>query len=495
MLSVMYTQVYHSVFYCQYSNRPLIIENERFLLYKKAMGNDIKKQLKNLPKDAGCYLFKDEKEKIIYIGKAVNLKNRVSQYFRKSEKQSLKTQKLIENIFSVDFIKCDSDIDALIEEARLIKKYNPKYNILLRDDKNYFFVGITKEEFPRIFITHQPSSLVKCQMSNVKYNFFGPFTDGFALKQTLKILRNIFPYRHCVKMPKKPCLQYHMGRCLAPCKFEKGLTLRRSEVTGKVGPFESSSGEPSDFWRSGRQIQINIKEIKSILSGKKQTVLKKLEKDMKDSAEKENFERANELKKKIESLKKIFAHKNYLENFKRIKRQTNWEEIEKYIQNILGIKDRISRVECYDISNISGKNAVGSMVVFKDGIPDKKEYRKFNIKFSGDEPNDPKMMQEILERRMKHPEWQAPDLIILDGGITQLNAVRKAVGEKYPILSIAKRNEEIYTKNSPLPLPAADMPSEVKYFFQQIRDEAHRFAITFHRQKRSKAFLGDSISK
>lgn len=284
-----------------------IIENQRFILYKKAMENDIKKQLKNLPKDAGCYLFKDKKEKIIYIGKAVNLKNRVSQYFRKSEKQSLKTQKLVENIFNVDFVLCDSEIDALIEEARLIKKYNPKYNVLLRDDKNHFFVGITKEGFPRIFITHQPLKAMSYNLPagrhGLKANYIGPFTDGFALKQTLKILRNIFPYRHCLKMPKKPCLQYHLGRCLAPCKLE----------------------------RSGRQIQINIKEIKSILSGKKQTVLKKLEKEMKNFAKKENFERANELKKKIESLKKIFAHRNYLENFKRIKRKTNWEDIEKYI--------------------------------------------------------------------------------------------------------------------------------------------------------------------
>lgn len=443
------------------------------------MMKDIKGQLKDIPKDPGCYLFEDRTGKIIYIGKAVNLKNRVSQYFRKSEKQSLKTQKLIENIFSVDFIKCDSDIDALIEEARLIKKYNPKYNVLLRDDKNHFFVGITKEIYPRIFITHQPSSLVKFsnlpagrQVSNVKCDFIGPFTDGFALKQTLKILRNIFPYRHCVKMPRKPCLQYHLNRCLAPCintAIETPVSLNQ-------------------------KMKNNAKEMVKILVGKKQNVLKKLEKEMKNFAEKENFERANELKKKIESLRKIFAHKNSLENFKRIKRKTNWGEIEKYIQNMLDIKDRISRVECYDISNISGKNAVGSMVVFKDGIPYKKEYRKFNIKFSGDEPNDPKMMQEILERRIRHIEWSTPDLIIVDGGITQLNAARKAVGEKYPILSIAKRNEDIYLAVRPpsrsLPIPTADMPSEVKYFFQQIRDEAHRFAITFHRQKRAQSLLG-----
>ena len=442
------------------------------------MMKDIKGQLKNMPKSPGCYLFKDEKGKIIYIGKANVLKNRVSQYFQKQSNLSLKTQRLVENVFSISFIKCESDIDALIQEASLIKEHHPKFNVLMRDDKNYFFVGITKEDFPRIFITHQP---LKAKSYELKANYIGPFTDGFALKQTLKILRNIFPYRHCVKMPKKPCLQYHLKRCLAPCAERSDL-----EETRSVGKGLTFSGS--------KEVKKNIRKITKILSGKKQTVLKKLEKEMKNFAEKENFERASEFKKKVESLGKIFAHQSSLENFKRIKRKTNWEEIEKYIQNILGTKNKISRVECYDISNISGKNAVGSMAVFKDGAPDKKEYRKFNIKFSGDEPNDPKMMYEVLERRIKHAEWKNPDLIILDGGIAQLNTGIKAIGKKYPIISIAKRNEEIYLAVEPpsrscLPIPTADMPSNVKFFFQQIRDEAHRFAVTFHRQKRSKTFF------
>ncbi len=416
----------------------------------------IKEKLKKLPKSPGIYFFKNKSKKIIYVGKASVLKNRVSQYFLKSQKHSLKTQKLIENVFDFDILICDSEIDALIQEAYFIKKYNPKYNIVLRDDKNYFFVGITKEGFPRIFITHQVQKI-----KNAKY--IGPFTEGFALKETLKLLRKIFPYRHCVKLPKKACLQYHLKRCLAPC-------IDKSTKTN---------------------IKKNIRYIEKILKGEKQNILKKLELEIKKYSKEEKFEKAQEIKKQIENIKKIFEHKYSLQNFKNIKRNLiNWEKSEKYIQNLLNTKNKISRVECYDISNISGKHAVGSMVVFNNGLPNKKEYRKFKIKFSGDEPNDPKMMQEILKRRFLHENWQKADLIILDGGKTQLNAVLKTADEKQLIISLAKKNEEIYTTSSLLPFPTEKMPEDLKFFFQQIRNEAHRFAITFHRKLRAKKFLG-----
>ncbi|MBI3671199.1 excinuclease ABC subunit UvrC [Candidatus Azambacteria bacterium] len=410
--------------------------------------------IKNIPKKPGVYFFKDKSGKVIYVGKASILKNRVSQYFQSKSKLSPRIQKLVENIFDVEFLICESEIDALIQEAHYIKKYNPKYNVLMRDDKNYSFVGITKEYFPRIFITHQPAKL--------KADYIGPFTESFALKETLKMLRKTFPYRHCIKLPKKPCLQYHLGRCLAPCVYP--------ETKAKV--------------------KKNIKYIKQILKGERTALLKKLEREMKEFAKKEKFEKAGELKKQVENIKKIFAHKYTLEKFKNIKRDAiDWKKAEAYIQNFLNIKNSISRVEAFDISNISGKYAVGSMVVFTDGLPDKKEYRKFKIKFSGDEPNDPKMMQEVLKRRLKRKDWPEPDLIILDGGITQLNAVKSIADKKYLIISLAKKEEEIYTPKNPMPQPTKNMPEEIKFFFQQIRNEAHRFAITYHRKLRSKGFL------
>ena len=417
---------------------------------------DIKEKLKQLPKSPGVYFFKNKKGTVIYVGKANVLKNRVSQYFRNKKNQSLKNKKLIENIFDVDTLICESEIDALIQEAYFIKKYNPKYNVLMRDDKNYFFVGITKEIYPRIFLTHQVEKI-----KNVKY--IGPFTEGFALKESLKILRKIFPYRHCVKLPKKACLQYHLGRCLAPCLESNNVKIK---------------------------VKQNIRYIEKILKGERQSLVKKLEKQMRDYSKEEKFEKAEETKKQIENIKKIFEHKYSLQKFKTIKRNLiDWSSAEKFIQNKIGTTKNISRVECYDISNISGKHAVGSMVVFINGLPDKKEYRKFKIKLSGDEPNDPKMMQEVLVRRFKREEWEKADLIILDGGITQLNAVKSITPKDQLLISLAKKNEEIYIPGTQLPIPTENFPEDIKFFFQQIRNEAHRFAITFHRELRKKGLL------
>jgi len=421
--------------------------------------NDLKEKLKKVPRSPGVYFFKDIKGKVIYVGKASVLKNRVSQYFQKNAKHSLKTKKLVENISDLDILICDSEIDALIQEAYFIKKHNPKYNVLLRDDKNYFFVGITKEDFPRIFITHQP---LQTTTYKLQPKYIGPFTEGFALKETLKLLRKTFPYRHCVKLPKRACLQYHLGRCLAPCVNKNTKTAVRK----------------------------NVRYIEKILKGEKQTLLKKLESEMKKYAKEEKFEKAQELKRQIDNIKKIFEHRYSLQDFKNIKRTLiDWSRAEKFLQELLGTKNKISRTECFDISNISGKQAVGSMVVFTDGLPDKKEYRKFKIKFSGDEPNDPKMMQEVLARRLARKDWPKADLVILDGGITQLNAVKKIADKDQLLVSLAKKNEEVYIPEKPIPFPTENMPEDLKFFFQQIRDEAHRFAITFHKKLRAKNFL------
>ncbi|MEK7452953.1 MAG: GIY-YIG nuclease family protein [Patescibacteria group bacterium] len=456
---------------------------------------NLKEKAKKFPKSSGVYFFKDKNEKIIYVGKASILKNRVSQYFQKNTKQSLKTKNLIDNTFDIDVLVCESEIDALIQEAYYIKKYNPKYNVLMRDDKNYFFVGITKEEYPRIFITHQP---LKPITNNLKTQYIGPFTDGFAIKETLKLLRKIFPYRHCIKLPKKACLQYHLGRCPAPCLFKseaidykqqsfRAPCLFKSEA---IDYKQQSFRTPCIYPEIKTIVRKNIKYIKEILKGEKKSLLKNLEKEMIKYAKKEMFEKAGKVKKQIENIKKIFEHKYTLSEFKNMRRaDIDWQKAEKFIQNLLNTKKIISRVEAYDISNISGKYAVGSMVVFTNGIPDKREYRKFKIKFSGDEPNDPKMMKEVLMRRLKRKDWPKSDLIILDGGITQLNAVKSIANKKDLIISLAKRNEEIHIPNISIPKPTKEMPEEIKFFFQQIRDEAHRFAITFHKKLRGEGFL------
>ena len=412
----------------------------------------LRQKLNKLPKSPGIYFFKNNKKEIIYVGKATRLKERVRQYFSTREPGE-RVAALKEEIADISWQKCQSEIDALIEEAKNIKKYRPKFNVLLRDDKNYFFVAITKETFPRIFITHQPAKIFKA-------DFIGPFTEGKSLKQVLKILRKIYPYCACKTHAKRPCLQYHLGLCLGP----------------SIHPERKKA------------IRQNISAIKQILNGKRQTLLKKMKSQMMESAKKENFIKAEELKNKIKSLENIFAHRLFLgvDSSQQTQAQ-RWDKAKSSLQIFLKSEKEIHRVEGYDISNIGGQYAVGSMVVFENGEPNKSQYRKFKIKYSGTEPNDPKMMAEILTRRVKHTEWPAPDLIIVDGGITQLNAARSVLPKSQPVISLAKKEEEIYAPNRP-PIHAAQLGNETKLFLQHLRDEAHRFAIAYHRKLRSASF-------
>lgn len=417
-------------------------------------------KLKKLPKVPGIYLFRNARGSVMYVGKAVVLRNRVRQYFTKRADEHPKIAALRAEIADISWIECASEIDALIEEARYIKKHRPKYNILLRDDKNYFFVCITAEkEYPRVFITHQPGN----QKNGVACaEVLGPFTDGTALKETLKMLRNIYPY--CASRPsKRPCFHYHLGRCTGACAYPAARAQTRR----------------------------NIRAIANILSGKRQTLMKKLERDMKEAAKREQFTKAKEIKKRIERLRTIFEHKMTIARFSEIHmpRAEQWEEARRVLEQFLHISHPIARVECYDISNIGGKYAVGSMVVFENGTPNKNEYRKFKIKYSGTEPNDPKMIAEILSRRIRHAEWQTPDLIIVDGGPTQLAAALSALPETQSVIALAKQREEIYTPRSPLPTPAQTLGDATLFFLQSIRDEAHRFAVSYHRKIRNKEFL------
>src|SRR3989344_8042415 len=355
---------------------------------------DIKIKLKELPKSPGIYFFKNNKKKIIYVGKANNLRARIRQYFARTKKQYPKITALVSEITHLDWQVWQSEFHALIAEAKNIKKCRPKFNVLLRDDKNYFFVAITKEIFPRIFITHQPASFLKAKSYKLKAAFIGPFTEGKSLKQVLKILRKIYPYCACKTHAKKPCLQYHLGLCLGP----------------SIHPERKKA------------IRQNISAIKQILNGKRQTLLKKMKSQMMESAKKENFIKAEELKNKIESLENIFAHRLFLGVDSSQAQAQRWEKARSSLQAFLKSKKEIHRVEGYDISNIGGQYAVGAMVVFENGEPNKSQYRKFKIKYSGEISDDPRMMAEILARRVKHAEWPMPNLIIVDGGITQLNA-------------------------------------------------------------------------
>ncbi|MBI4119894.1 MAG: GIY-YIG nuclease family protein [Parcubacteria group bacterium] len=420
--------------------------------------------VKNLPASPGVYLFKNKAGGVIYIGKSGNLKNRVKSYFNKGAKFFNPAKiKMLSEIADVEIIKTASEIEALIKESELIKKYKPKFNVLMRDSKNYLYVGFSKESYPKIYLTHQKIQDPRCKIQD----YVGPFTDGNAVRKSLRLLRGIFPYCTCKQKHAVKCLNAHMGRCLAVCCLK-------------------APNDISNFSDRLKQKYLkNIKAIKNILSGRSRIILKSLRREIKQTIRGQNFERAQELKGQIESLEEILAHAQVL--------TPEYETSPAIFADVhpnfklLGFRTNPERIETYDISNIHGQEAVGSMVVFerqKDGTykPNKNHYRRFKIKFVKG-INDPAMMAEIISRRLSHKDWPLPQLIIVDGGRTQLNAALKALGgRKIRMIALAKRQEEIYLPERKEPLLAQSFGLELKHLFQAIRDEAHRFAVTYHRK-------------
>jgi len=394
------------------------------------------KNISNLPETAGVYIFKD-KGNFLYIGKAMNIKNRVKNHF---QQPTYKDKIFLGRIKKVEVIETDSEIEALILESKLIKKHKPKFNTLWRDDKNYFYAAVTKEG--RVFLTHQPKKIY-----NIDY--IGPFVDGAAIKKTLKILRKIFPYYTQKNHPKKLCPWCHLSLCPGPNPNIK-------------------------------EHKKNIRNLKYVLKGKKQSVLKSLKKEMENASKRQDFELAAETRNKIQALKKT------LENSKIIMlppvRENENEEIKKSLEKITG-KKNVSRIEAYDISNIQGQLATGSMVVFINSAPAKSLYRKFKIKISG-KPNDTAMIKEVLRRRVKHKEWPLPDLFLIDGGKPQLSAAVEVLDKKYYVLALAKKHNELFIKGEKKPVLLKSLPKETSSLILRLRDEAHRFAITYHKKLR-----------
>lgn len=394
---------------------------------------NIKKQLKNIPSRTGVYLFFYNKTPI-YIGKAINLKSRVNSYFQKSYKLSLRIKQMTELVTKVDYKLMDSEIEALIFEAELIKKYQPKYNIKSKDNKSYLYLAIDmKEDFPGIYFIRQGD------LGKKGFRYFGPYTSAENLKQALRFLRKIFPFRSCLRLPKKSCLWYHIGQCQGPCE-------------GKISKTEYHKilGQLIQFFK-----------------GKKQRLIKKLGNDMKVLVKKRQFESAAILRDRIFALKHL---------------QNVWLTSGRFGKKIP------HRIECYDISNIFGKYATGAMAVFVEGGPDKSQYRKFKIR-TVKKISDTQMLAEILKRRFKHSEWLMPNVIIIDGGKGQLNIAQKVILEStnlsIPIVAIAKgpkrKVDRLFYKGKKV--------LKDKKLIQQVRDEAHRFAIKYHRWLRSKDML------
>ena len=438
--------------------------------------------LKSAPVTSGVYMFRNGTTPL-YIGKAVNIKKRLASYFRKNILG--KIVELQREANNLDWIETTSEVEALIREALLIKAHLPKYNILMRDDKNYFYVGITREDYPKLFITHQPrmqsvaAKKRKLSIQNSKFkihdsDFIGPFTSGSALRATLRILRRIFPYCTCFTPHKRPCLNSQIGRCKGYCCT---ITMNTESLATKSQKEEYKK---------------NIKSIVAILGGKRKKLLAELKREMRGAVKNEKFERAAELRDAIFGLENIFEHKTILED-RRYKsdraqkiqlRRSRWTKIEHTIQTLLNIESPITRVEGYDISNISGASATGSMVVFRNGIPEKSEYRKFKIK-TIHKISDVDMHKEVMRRRLMHAEWPYPELMVIDGGKPQLNAILSvASNANIKIVGLAKREEELYIEGRKDPVRLDSLPQDTMFFFQNVRNESHRFAKKYHHKLR-----------
>jgi excinuclease ABC subunit C len=547
------------------------------------MGLPLDVQISSLPSDPGVYQYYDKESKLLYVGKAKNLKKRVSSYFTKNQ-HSGKTRVMISKIVEIRHIVVTTESDALLLENNLIKEHQPRYNVLLRDDKTYPWICLKKEPFPRVFPTRR---LIKDGSE-----YYGPYTSMKTVRTLLDLIKSVYPLRTCnydlseekiARGKYKRCLEYHLGNCLGPCE---GL-------------------------QSEEEYDRQIEDIRQIIKGNFGSSIQFLKQQMKKAAEALEFEQAQRLKERVDILQNyqarstvvnpkisnvdVFsiltdathAYINFLQlahglivrsHTLEIKKQLDEDESEllrlaivemrqrfgseskelylpypvdvgedlkislpklgdkrklldlslrnaqhfrmekfkqmkivdpdRHVKRLMGqMKEDLrlsvepSHIECFDNSNIQGTNPVAACVVFRNGKPSKKEYRHFNIKTVLG-PDDFASMEEVVFRRYRRliqEGEELPQLIVIDGGKGQLSSALKSLDilglrGKIAIIGIAKRLEEIYFPNDSIPL-YLDKKSETLKIIQQLRNEAHRFGITFHRQKRNKATIGSTLEQ
>ncbi len=421
------------------------------------MLNKIAKKLKELPTSPGVYIFKDATGKVVYVGKATSLKDRVGSYFQNIGKGYARPiEIMISEVEDIETKKTDTVLEAYILEQELIKKIQPKYNVDGKDDKSFSYVLVTKEGFPRFEMlrgTDIAQSSNKIQITNSKLKdikfskIYGPYTSKKQIEIALKILRKIFPYHNKPQKTEKGCLDHQIGLCPGP-------------YAGEI---------------SKQDYAKNIRGIRMILEGEKKNLLTKMKKEMEAAAEHEEFEKAASFRNKIFALQHIQDMALISESRDAINRVSTGAPM---------------RIEGYDISNISGQYAVGSMVVFDNANgkfeANKNEYRKFKIK-TVKGANDVAMMEEVLLRRFKN-NWPPPNLLLLDGGAGHLNIARRVLRRLHldvPILAVSKgptrKKLDLRTFGT--------VPEIPENIITQIRNEAHRFAISYHRKLRRKGSL------
>ena len=528
--------------------------------------NIVEEKLKTLPNSSGVYLMKDARGKIIYVGKARVLKNRVRQYFQAGKNHGAKVKAMVAKIADFETIVTATEVEALILECNLIKKHRPRYNISLKDDKSYPYLRVTAEDFPRIFLTRR--------VIHDGSKYFGPYTSGAAVKETLTLLRKIFPLRTCKTFPKRPCLEFHIKRCAAPCAqkisredymqlvnaAEKFLDGHTGEVEREISARMNEAAENLNFELAAKLRDI-LTAIRTVTAKQKIVTdtgdvdaigLARLDgetcaqiffvRDGKVTG-RENFpltgtDDESDAKILVEFVKQYYSRAKIsaaeillpvdlpvddlkllgewlnvklivpkrgvkkslvdmaVENAKKflseesarrqLKNAQTFGAVEE-LKNFLHLSKLPRRMECFDISHIQGAETVASMVSFFDGAPDKKNYRRFKIRSTEGKPDDFLSMREVTSRRYeKLSAEDFPDLIVIDGGIGQLNSaleIIRGAGHQVSVIGLAKQFELVFVEGASIPV---ELPKESQALklLQRIRDEAHRFAITYHRKLR-----------
>ena len=524
-------------------------------------------KLKTLPDAPGVYLMKDTHGKIIYVGKAVVLKNRVRQYFQSGKNHSAKVKAMVARIADFETIVTSSEVEALILECNLIKKHRPRYNISLKDDKSYPYLKLTlTEDFPRIVLTRR--------VIHDGSRYFGPYTGGLAVKETLQLLRKIFPLRTCKTFAKRPCLEYHIKRCLAPCakkisredymsfvkSAEKFLEGRTAQVERELSAQINAAAEALNFEKAAhlRDVLFAVRKVtekqkivtdagdvdaiglarlngetcaqiffvrEGKVTGRENFLLSGItdetdaqavtefikqyysraqisateillptmlaEADMKILSEWLNV-KLTEPKRGIKRSLVEMANQNAAkflaeESARRLLKDAQTVGAVEELKKFLNLPKLPRRMECFDISHIQGAETVASMVVFEDGAPDKKSYRRFKIRSTEGKPDDFLSMREVTSRRYgKLSAEELPDLIVIDGGQGQLSSaleIIRGAGHQVPVVGLAKQFVLIFVEGSSIPIELPRDSQSLK-LMQRIRDEAHRFAITYHRKLR-----------
>lgn len=553
------------------------------------MNDRLKESLKLLPSLPGCYIYYNADNEVIYVGKAKILKRRVKSYFNRKHHDSVKVNILVSQIDHLEYIITNTEVEALILESHLIKKYKPRYNILLKDDKKYPYFLITDEEFPRILIVR------KRNINKLKGRYYGPYTNIGAMHSTLDFLKKVFPLRQCntPRFKSRPCLYYSIGKCLAPCQHlvtseeykavvhqaELFLSGRQTELIKQLKDQIQKYSDSEQFEKAARlrdsyfDLQKTLEKQKVVYENTKlnEDIISIMHEngilvvvimmiregrliDKKDfTYEVENEDKTEFFATFFKEYYNTLAHEfpdrivsnaleevgdkalyeqwlniisgkkvkisygksvqgkelqaladknakivlNNAELSKMSKINEDFNKIGSYLKEKLKLKNFPHRIECYDISHIQGTNTVASMVTFINGLSKKSEYKKFKIKSTEGKPDDFLSMKEVLTRRLSHlgqKGWDKPDLIIIDGGKGQLSSVMEVVNDMnitgIDFVSLAKRQEEVFLpgKSQSIMLPRE---SSALFLIQRIRDEAHRFAITYHRNLRSKKSITD----